>query len=267
MRRRRISGLLLGICLLAGLALADRPLTAAPEGDWFLTEIAAGPAGAKSWRITYETTGKATGEHVAFGLVVSAGGQVAGDFVQGFGSGLIIGVNAGPVRVEEELVPVEPDAYSRTLVASGPELSPGQKAHVLSFASGTRARPSAVGTSVAQGSVSVGMTVGTGSKAILLFERSSGVAAEALSVGAGSSSHTVDSAGMVGGLLPCEACVASWLGPDGRRGDNSGDGSFAAPAGRWSLDWSGASNPGLGRPTVAAYAPVGAAWDRFRAFR
>jgi hypothetical protein len=239
----------------------------AAAGDWFVTVVTAGPGGAENWRVQYETTGKATGDHVAFGLVVSAGGQSSGNFVQGFGSTLILGVNAGPAKVEEEVVPVKPDAYSRTLVATGAGLAPGQKAYVLSFASGTNAQAGPITATATKGSVSASMTVGSGSKALLLFDRSDGAAAEALAVGAGSTTHAVMSPGLVGGSMPCEACTASWISADGRRGDNSGNGVFASPSGRFTLSWLGVSNPGLGRPTVAAYAPIGNLWDSFQQLR
>lgn len=237
----------------------------AAKGDWFLLEITAGAGGAEEYQASYAGSGEMTGEPVVFGGALATSNGAGGGTFPGFGTSLIVGAKAGPVHMENEVVPVEGGAFAFTSTVFGSGLEPGEKVYSLNFFSGTSSRPSPVAVKAKAGSIEAELVSGVGSKAVLLFDAGNGVAAEAVAAGAGLlTTHEVDSPGLVGAFVECTLCTGTWNAPDGRTGQNqSGPAAFSGPAGKWGLEWSGVVDPELGRATIGGYAPVGNYWRHF----
>ena len=136
---------------------------------------------------------------------------------------------------------------------------------------------------------------GTGARALMISEPSSGVTAGAAGAGGGVASYLRRvPTGIVGAMewQACEVCAGRWKAPDARQGMwvnlrhhawavcwcgaglGLGPNHFAGPAGRWSWSWSGisAASDGviqdgpaylLAEPVAGAYAPVGPDWRLF----
>lgn len=237
----------------------------APKGDWFLVEITAGPEGAAEYQASYAASGEMTGEPVVFGGALASSNGAGGGTATGFGTGLIVGAKAGPVQMENEVIPVEGGAFAFTSTVFGSRLEPGEKIYGLNFISGTSSRPSPVVVKAKAGSIDAELVSGVGSKAVLLFDAGGGLAAEAVATGAGLlTTHDIDAPGLVGGFVQCTLCGGTWNAPDGRTGQHpGGPAAFSGPSGKWVLEWSGVVDPELGRATIGGYAPIGDYWRHF----
>ncbi|MGN6475089.1 MAG: hypothetical protein ACTHK4_15760, partial [Mycobacteriales bacterium] len=160
--------------------------------------------------------------------------------------------------------------------------APGETlAELFLFAGGslTRTHLDAVASS---GSLTVNRVYGTGATALYVADdQDAGLALDADVASAGSSSHGLTTTtGLAGSLIDFDdsqaAAVdtASWTAPDRSSGsiDNLmtptsgcgiGEPAFAGGPGHWTWSWKGASQQ-LGELGVAAWAPIGSYWHRFR---
>lgn len=236
-----------------------------PEADWFIVILTAGPDGARGVEATFSTNGRTTGEPMVSGIAIGDGESGGGGVSSSFGPGLRVG-SAGAAQARADILPPGgAGTYGSNSWISSDLMEPGEQVAFLVFTSGTLSRPSPIVTKSESGSVSAEMVSGTGSKAILLLDTADGVAAELAVAGvAVDASYSVDSPGLFGGFTGCVTCLGEWASPDGRHGDNQTSlGAFAGPAGRWTLDWNGATHPAIGWATVGGYAPIGDHWKYF----
>lgn len=281
------------LLLALALLVPALPGHATAPYDWSVVTVTAGPAGAGNVAVHLSATGTTNADPYVLGDAASLDGRPL--YVEAYNVGF--GGNRITTTTEVGSVDIEVTPGRAGVNNGGIEaylfvgvLAPNQTYSMLLFGTSVFRDEPALTWSAGSGSVTVTVTNGAGTTAILAGDpRDHGAAADLAGTGAGAqvATRTVGT-GIVGtGVTHCEGCHASWAAPDGRTGDMvltppqlnlvrpvpsaveqvGFESGFAGPAGEWTFGWQGVDAatavPAATRPVEIVYVPVGDLWPLF----
>jgi len=265
----------------AGLNPARAAAARSSGFDWIVARVRAGPRGASGIGLELSAAGLrvGAGPYVNGVLVGGAGTRSAGFATQRGQDQIALRASVGAVTVEQVLVQLAgPGPVGEHDQLSFPvHLAAGQEVDALVFATGVDYESFAGRAASQSGSVSLTLLTGRGSALETVFNPAPAQpSADALGVATADEDFPVHMpVGVAGAFVECSVCEGSWTAPDGRAAAYTEVNepsssffvtpgrSFAGPAGKWALQWIGATVDPLTHNALVAWAPIGRLWRLF----